>query len=188
MPYQLGTVLAYPAVSLAQILNSTTCVQYRGMVPAAECIADFRQAVVREFLRQRHRHLARPRYRSAAPLRKQVGNANLEILGHGFLDVLDRDEPRLHRQQIALLARWRREKQHDAEAAEATQIELMLTINALAAAPDLDALWADLIEIYRAEVRELWELGCRYVQFDDVTFAIICDPKFRAAIAQPRVG
>ncbi|MEJ2119943.1 MAG: 5-methyltetrahydropteroyltriglutamate--homocysteine S-methyltransferase [Alphaproteobacteria bacterium] len=50
--------------------------------------------------------------------------------------------------------------------------------------PDLDALWADLIEIYRAEIRALWDLGCRYVQFDDVTFAIICDPKFRAAIAE----
>ena len=50
--------------------------------------------------------------------------------------------------------------------------------------PDLDALWADLVEIYRAEVQELWELGCRYVQFDDVTFAIICDPKFREAIRE----
>jgi phosphoenolpyruvate carboxylase len=40
----------------------------------------------------------------------------------------------LHRKQIALLARWRREKLDGSGAAEATQIELMLTINAIAGA------------------------------------------------------
>ena len=50
--------------------------------------------------------------------------------------------------------------------------------------PDLEEMWSDLVAIYRAEIEELWALGCRYVQLDDVTFAIMCDPKYREAIAE----
>jgi 5-methyltetrahydropteroyltriglutamate--homocysteine methyltransferase len=50
--------------------------------------------------------------------------------------------------------------------------------------PDLDEMWSDLVAIYRAEVEELWRLGCRYVQFDDVTFAIMCDPWYREAVRE----
>jgi len=43
--------------------------------------------------------------------------------------------------------------------------------------PDLDAFWADAIDIWIAEIRELHALGCRYVQIDDVTFPLLCDPR-----------
>lgn len=33
--------------------------------------------------------------------------------------------------------------------------------------PDLDAFWADIVAIYRAEIAALEALGCRYVQIDD---------------------
>jgi len=50
--------------------------------------------------------------------------------------------------------------------------------------PDLDAFWDDLVGIYRAEIADLAALGCTYVQLDDVTFALICDPKFQAAVRE----
>ncbi len=50
--------------------------------------------------------------------------------------------------------------------------------------PDLDAFWDDLVAIYRAEIAELADLGCTYVQLDDVTFALICDPKYQAAVRE----
>ena len=34
--------------------------------------------------------------------------------------------------------------------------------------PDLDAFWSDLIAIYHAELRALADLGCTYVQLDEV--------------------
>jgi 5-methyltetrahydropteroyltriglutamate--homocysteine methyltransferase len=48
--------------------------------------------------------------------------------------------------------------------------------------PDLDAFWADLIEIYRDELQDLAALGCRYVQFDEVPCAMLCDPTLRASL------
>ena len=49
-----------------------------------------------------------------------------------------------------------------------------------AAYPDLEAFWADLVEAYRAEIDALYAAGCRYLQLDDVSFAYLCDPDFRA--------
>jgi 5-methyltetrahydropteroyltriglutamate--homocysteine methyltransferase len=46
-----------------------------------------------------------------------------------------------------------------------------------AAYPDLDAFWSDLVDIYLAEIKDLHAAGCRYLQIDDVTFPIICDPR-----------
>jgi 5-methyltetrahydropteroyltriglutamate--homocysteine methyltransferase len=46
--------------------------------------------------------------------------------------------------------------------------------------PDMDEFWADLVEAYRAEVAALYAAGCRYLQLDDVSFAYLCDPNFRA--------
>lgn len=37
-----------------------------------------------------------------------------------------------------------------------------------------DAYFADLVEAYREELRALYTLGCRYIQFDDPTFAFFC--------------
>jgi 5-methyltetrahydropteroyltriglutamate--homocysteine methyltransferase len=36
-----------------------------------------------------------------------------------------------------------------------------------------------LAEIYRDEIAELAGLGCRYIQLDDVPFAMLCDPALR---------
>jgi 5-methyltetrahydropteroyltriglutamate--homocysteine methyltransferase len=41
--------------------------------------------------------------------------------------------------------------------------------------PDLDAFWDDLSKAYIEETKHLYELGCRYLQFDDTSFAELCD-------------
>ena len=46
--------------------------------------------------------------------------------------------------------------------------------------PDIDEFWADLIAVYREELRALAALGCRYVQLDEVPIAMLCDPDLRA--------
>lgn len=46
--------------------------------------------------------------------------------------------------------------------------------------PKLEALYADLVAVYRAELKELAAAGCRYVQLDEVPLAMLCDPAVRA--------
>ena len=46
--------------------------------------------------------------------------------------------------------------------------------------PDLDEFWEDVIAAYANEVQALYDAGCRYLQFDDVSFAYLCDAEFRA--------
>ena len=46
--------------------------------------------------------------------------------------------------------------------------------------PRLEALYDDLVEVYRAELRELAAAGCSYVQLDEVPLAMLCDPAVRA--------
>ena len=46
--------------------------------------------------------------------------------------------------------------------------------------PDLDAFWDDVAAAYRAAIRHLADVGCRYLQLDDITFAYLCDPKIQA--------
>ncbi|NJO32480.1 MAG: 5-methyltetrahydropteroyltriglutamate--homocysteine S-methyltransferase [Rhodospirillales bacterium] len=41
--------------------------------------------------------------------------------------------------------------------------------------PDIDRFFEDLITIYRAEVAELTQAGCRYLQLDEVPVAMLCD-------------
>jgi 5-methyltetrahydropteroyltriglutamate--homocysteine methyltransferase len=48
--------------------------------------------------------------------------------------------------------------------------------------PDLDEFWDDAVAVWTAEITALHELGCRYVQIDDVTFPLICDPHGQAAL------
>ena len=50
--------------------------------------------------------------------------------------------------------------------------------------PDLGQFWADLAATYAEEVRELYELGCRYLQFDDTSLAYMNDPAQRAHVAE----
>ncbi len=42
--------------------------------------------------------------------------------------------------------------------------------------PDLEQFHADIVKVYREELRQLGEAGCRYVQLDDTNFAYLCDP------------
>lgn len=43
--------------------------------------------------------------------------------------------------------------------------------------PDLEEFHADIAKVYREELRQLGEAGCRYVQLDDTNFAFLCDPR-----------
>ncbi|HZC40911.1 MAG TPA: 5-methyltetrahydropteroyltriglutamate--homocysteine S-methyltransferase [Streptosporangiaceae bacterium] len=50
--------------------------------------------------------------------------------------------------------------------------------------PDLDQFWADLAAAYADEVQQLYDLGCRYLQFDDTSLAYVNDPAQRQHIAE----
>jgi len=49
--------------------------------------------------------------------------------------------------------------------------------------PELDAFYEDLAGVYRAEIRELAQSGCRYLQIDEVNLAYLCDPELRRQVA-----
>lgn len=42
--------------------------------------------------------------------------------------------------------------------------------------PDIARYFDDLVAVYKAEVADLARAGCRYVQFDEVPLAMLCDP------------
>ncbi|MDE0941214.1 MAG: 5-methyltetrahydropteroyltriglutamate--homocysteine S-methyltransferase [Alphaproteobacteria bacterium] len=46
--------------------------------------------------------------------------------------------------------------------------------------PDLAEFWADLTAAYRAELGDLADNGCRYLQLDDISYAYLCDDDIRA--------
>jgi 5-methyltetrahydropteroyltriglutamate--homocysteine methyltransferase len=48
--------------------------------------------------------------------------------------------------------------------------------------PELDEFWEDVVAAYREEMRRLYDLGCRYLQFDDTSLAMINDPQVRASL------
>jgi len=48
--------------------------------------------------------------------------------------------------------------------------------------PDLGEFWDDAVRIWVAEITELHHLGCTYVQIDDVTLPLICDPRGQEAL------
>jgi len=48
--------------------------------------------------------------------------------------------------------------------------------------PDIDEFWDDAVNIWSAEIAALHAVGCRYVQIDDVTFPLLCDPNGQAAL------
>jgi 5-methyltetrahydropteroyltriglutamate--homocysteine methyltransferase len=50
--------------------------------------------------------------------------------------------------------------------------------------PDLDGFWDDLVAAYRDELRRLRELGCTYLQIDDVSLAMLNDSALRAELAE----
>ena len=49
--------------------------------------------------------------------------------------------------------------------------------------PDIQEWWDDLIDVYHTEIRELAENGCRYLQFDEVPLAMLCDERVRTQSA-----
>ncbi len=48
--------------------------------------------------------------------------------------------------------------------------------------PDLEEFWYDAAAAYRAEIRDLADAGCTYLQLDDTSFAYLCDENFRASM------
>ncbi|OZJ04063.1 hypothetical protein BZG36_04657 [Bifiguratus adelaidae] len=54
----------------------------------------------------------------------------------------------------------------------------------MTAYPNLDTFMDDLVQVYRAEIKALYDAGCRYIQLDDTNLAYLCDPKMRAEAAQ----
>jgi len=49
--------------------------------------------------------------------------------------------------------------------------------------PDLEEFWADLVAAYQDEITHLSKAGCTYLQLDDTTFAMLCDPSVRQQMA-----
>jgi 5-methyltetrahydropteroyltriglutamate--homocysteine methyltransferase len=43
--------------------------------------------------------------------------------------------------------------------------------------PDIAEFWEDLTRAYREEIADLYKAGCRYLQIDDTTIAMMGDPK-----------
>jgi len=50
--------------------------------------------------------------------------------------------------------------------------------------PDLAEFHADIVNVYRDELKALGEAGCRYVQLDDTNYAYLCDAKLRETFRQ----
>ena len=48
--------------------------------------------------------------------------------------------------------------------------------------PNMEEFYADLARVYREEIVDLAEAGCRYLQIDEVNFAYLCDPALRAQV------
>jgi 5-methyltetrahydropteroyltriglutamate--homocysteine methyltransferase len=49
--------------------------------------------------------------------------------------------------------------------------------------PDIDDFYADLARVYREEIADLADAGCRYLQIDEVNLAYLCDPELRRQVA-----
>jgi 5-methyltetrahydropteroyltriglutamate--homocysteine methyltransferase len=50
--------------------------------------------------------------------------------------------------------------------------------------PDLEQFWDDLAAAYGQELRQLYDLGCRYLQLDDTSMAYVNDPAQREHVAE----
>ena len=49
--------------------------------------------------------------------------------------------------------------------------------------PDMESFWTDLTAAYAAQVRGVYDLGCRYLQLDDTSLAYLNDPEQRRHVA-----
>jgi 5-methyltetrahydropteroyltriglutamate--homocysteine methyltransferase len=52
-----------------------------------------------------------------------------------------------------------------------------------AAYPDIAGFYDDLARLYREEIADLADAGCRYLQIDEVNLAYLCDPELRRQVA-----
>ncbi len=50
--------------------------------------------------------------------------------------------------------------------------------------PDKDEFWSDLTSAYAKQVQMVFDLGCRYLQFDDTSLAYLNDPNQRAMMTE----
>jgi 5-methyltetrahydropteroyltriglutamate--homocysteine methyltransferase len=50
--------------------------------------------------------------------------------------------------------------------------------------PEMSEFWDDIIRAYREELADLAAAGCTYLQFDDVSFAGLCDKNIRIQVAR----
>jgi 5-methyltetrahydropteroyltriglutamate--homocysteine methyltransferase len=48
--------------------------------------------------------------------------------------------------------------------------------------PSIDAFIADLVQVYREEIKALYDAGCRYLQIDETNLPFLCDPKLRDTV------
>lgn len=46
--------------------------------------------------------------------------------------------------------------------------------------PDHEQLLQDIAAAYRTVIRDLYNAGCRSIQFDDCTWGMFCDPNYHA--------
>ena len=53
--------------------------------------------------------------------------------------------------------------------------------------PNHEQLLQDIAAAYRTVIRDLYNAGCRSIQFDDCTWGMFCDPNYQAFIAQAGV-
>jgi 5-methyltetrahydropteroyltriglutamate--homocysteine methyltransferase len=49
--------------------------------------------------------------------------------------------------------------------------------------PDMEPFWSDLTAAYAAQIKGIAELGCEYLQLDDITLAYLNDPAQRESLA-----
>ncbi len=52
-----------------------------------------------------------------------------------------------------------------------------------AAYPSLDAMWADIVGVFRAEIADLEQAGCKYIQIDDPYLSLFVDAKMREMLS-----
>jgi 5-methyltetrahydropteroyltriglutamate--homocysteine methyltransferase len=50
--------------------------------------------------------------------------------------------------------------------------------------PSIEGFFEDLGQVYRAAVRAFADAGCRYLQFDEVYVALLCDPEHRKMLVE----
>jgi 5-methyltetrahydropteroyltriglutamate--homocysteine methyltransferase len=50
--------------------------------------------------------------------------------------------------------------------------------------PDINDFYTDVARVYREEIRDLADAGCRFIQIDEVNLAYLCDPALRNEVRQ----